>query len=114
MEMDYEALAAQFPAERRYQPLSPYAGVKRDLALVCDEAVACGQLEEVIRESSPLVQEVRLFDVYRGKNLGEGKKSMAFSVTLHDRDKDLSAEAAERAVKNILGNLKYKLGVQMR
>ena len=114
MEMDYEALAAQFPAERRYQPLSPYAGVKRDLALVCDEAVACGQLEEVIRESSPLVQEVRLFDVYRGKNLGEGKKSMAFSVTLHDRDKDLSAEAAERAVKKILGNLKYKLGVQMR
>ena len=63
------------------QPLSPYAAVKRDLALVCDEAVACGDIEETIKKASPLITEVKLFDIYRGANLGEGKKSMAFSLT---------------------------------
>ena len=95
--------------ELRYQPLSPYAPVKRDLALVCDEAVTCGEIEETIQKASPLVSEVKLFDIYRGANLGEGKKSMAFSLSLAD-----SAEEAERAVKKILGNLKFKLGIEIR
>lgn len=113
-ELDYAALAAQFPAERRYKPLPAFAPVKRDLALVCDEAAACGDIEAAIRAASPLVKEVRLFDVYRGKSLGEGKKSMAFSLVLQDEAKEVTPDTAERAVKKILGNLKFKLGIEMR
>ena len=101
-------------SELRYHPLSPYAPVKRDLALVCDEQITCGQIEDTIRAASPLVTEVKLFDIYRGANLGEGKKSMAFALTLSDMKEDLSAEQVERAVKKILGNLKFKLGIEMR
>lgn len=113
-ELDYEALMSCVDSELRYHPLSPYAPVKRDLALVCDEQITCGQIEDTIRAASPLVTEVKLFDIYRGANLGEGKKSMAFALTLSDLKEDLSAEQVERAVKKILGNLKFKLGIEMR
>ena len=113
-ELDYEALMSCVEGELRYKPLSPYAPVKRDLALVCGEAVSCGEIEETIRKASPLVSEVKLFDIYRGANLGEGKKSMAFSLSLSDPKKEVSAEEVERVVKKILGNLKFKLGIEIR
>ena len=100
--------------ELRYRPLSPYAPIKRDLALVCDEAVTCGEIEETIKKASPLVGEIKLFDIYRGANLGEGKKSMAFSLTLSDPSAEISAEQVERTVKKVLGNLKFKLGIEIR
>ena len=113
-ELDYEALSACVEGELHYQPISPYAPVKRDLALVCDEAVTCGAIEDAIRSASPLVTGVELFDVYRGKNLGEGKKSMAFSLVLADPKAELDAEQVDRAIKKILGNLKYKLNIEIR
>lgn len=113
-ELDYEALAACVEGELHYQPLSPYAPVKRDLALVCDEAVTCGAIEDTIRSASPLVAGVSLFDIYRGKNLGEGKKSMAFSLVLADPKAELAPDQVDRAIKKILGNLKYKLNIEIR
>ena len=113
-ELDYEALSACVEGELHYQPLSPYAPVKRDLALVCDEAVTCGAIEDAIRSASPLVAGVSLFDIYRGKNLGEGKKSMAFSLVLADPKAELAPDQVDRAIKKILGNLKYKLGIEIR
>ena len=113
-ELDYEALMSCVESELRYKPLSPYAAVKRDLALVCDESVACGDIEETIRKASSLITEVKLFDIYRGANLGEGKKSMAFSLTLSDPAAEVSNEQVERTVKKVLGNLKFKLGIEIR
>ena len=113
-ELDYEALMSCVDGELRYQPLSPYAAVKRDLALVCDEKTTCGEIEETIKKASPLVGEIKLFDIYRGANLGEGKKSMAFTLSLSDPKKEVSAEEVERVVKKILGNLKFKLGIEIR
>ena len=113
-ELDYEALMSCVDGELRYQPLSPYVAVKRDLALVCDEKTTCGEIEETIKKASPLVGEIKLFDIYRGANLGEGKKSMAFTLSLSDPKKEVSAEEVERVVKKILGNLKFKLGIEIR
>ena len=113
-ELDYAALAEIFPRDYRYKPLSPFAAVKRDLALVCEESITCGDLEQTIRKASSLVSDVALFDVYHGKNLGEGKKSMAFSLTLSDPEKELPADQVDRAINKILKDLKFKLGVEMR
>ena len=74
----------------------------------------CVQIEETIKKASPLITEVKLFDIYRGANLGEGKKSMAFSLTLSDPAAEVSAEQVERTVKKVLGNLKFKLGIEIR
>ena len=113
-ELDYEALMSCVDGELRYKPLSPYAAVKRDLALVCEEKVTCGEIEDTIKKASSLITEVKLFDIYRGANLGEGKKSMAFSLTLSDPSEEISAEQVERTVKKVLGNLKFKLGIEIR
>ncbi len=113
-ELDYDALAGCAEGGLRYRPISPYPPVKRDLALVCGEEVACGDIEAAIRQASPLVTEVSLFDVYRGRSVGEGKKSMAFSLVLADPKAELDAAQVDRAVKKILGNLKFKLGIEMR
>ena len=83
--------------------------------LVCDEKVTCGEIEETIKKASSLVSEVKLFDIYRGANLGEGKKSMAFSLTLSDPKRGESPlKQVERTVKKVLGNLKFKLGIEIR
>ena len=113
-ELDYEALMSCVDGELRYKPLSPYTAVKRDLALVCEEKVTCGEIEDTIKKASSLITEVKLFDIYRGANLGEGKKSMAFSLTLSDPSAEISAEQVERTVKKVLGNLKFKLGIEIR
>ena len=52
--------------------------------------------------------------IYRGKNLGEGKKSMAFSLVLADPKAELAPDQVDRAIKKILGNLKYKLNIEIR
>ena len=113
-EFDYAALAACFAADYRYKPLSPFAPARRDLALVCSEATTCGEIEQTIRKASKLVQQVELFDVYRGKNLGEGKKSMAFSLVLADPARELPADQVDRAITKILNDLKFKMGIEIR
>ena len=92
--------------ELRYQPLSPYASVKRDLALVCDEAVTCGEIEETIKKASPLITEVKLFDIYRGPGVASGKKSVAFNLVLRADDRSLTGEEADEDVQSILAALK--------
>ena len=100
--------------ELRYQPLSPYAAVKRDLALVCDEKTTCGEIEETIKKASPLITDVKLFDIYRGANLGAGKKSMAFSLVLRADDRTLTDTDSEAVVAKVLSALEEKLNAVLR
>ncbi len=111
-ELDYKLLASMFQRDYHCKTISPFAPVKRDLALVCDEAVSCGDIEQ--GKASALVKEIKLFDIYRGANLGEGKKSMAFSLTLADDTKELAADQVERAMTKILKDLKFKLNAELR
>lgn len=113
-ELDYVALAECFKTGYRYKPLPAFAQTKRDLALVCEETVSCGTIEEVIRSASPLVSETRLFDIYRGEKLGAEKKSMAFTITFAQDDREIPAQEVENAVQNILAALKEELQIEMR
>ena len=113
-EIDYVAMMEQVDPHFRYQPIPEFDTVQRDLALVANEEVTCGEIVKEIRKACPRVGDVELFDVYRGDQLGEGKKSMAFTVHFVPADKPLSAEEVDRFVKKILGNLKYRLSVEIR
>ncbi len=112
-ELDFAKLTT-LVKEFRYQPLPAFPEEKRDLALICADNLTCGQIEDVIYAASPLVKSVQLFDVYRGKGIAAGMKSMAFTVTLSDPEKEITDSNAERSVKKILSNLQYKLGVSLR
>ena len=114
-ELNYEALSAHFPELIRYTPIPKFPSVVRDLALVADEQVSCGEITEVIRSACKSVTEVRLFDVYRSEQIGAGKKSMAFGLTFTPTgDTPLSGEAVDKFVEKILKSLAYRLQIAIR
>lgn len=113
-EIDYAALSELFPSALRYEPISDFPDVDRDLSLVVDENVTCGQLVSVIRGKRKAVKSVELFDVYRGKQVGEGKKSMSFKIVFTPSDKALEPKELDHFIKGILFDLKAKLNADIR
>lgn len=113
-EINYEALKKHFKAGMKYAPLPKYPDVVRDFAFVCDEGKTSGEIEEVIRRSAKNITGIRLFDIFRGKQLGEGKKSMAYTVTFRAGDQMLKDEDVTRMTDKILKNLEKELGVTLR
>ena len=90
-----------------YQPLPKFPAVTRDIAVVCDEAVTVGALEESIRRGAKgLLKDVSLFDIYRGPGVAIGKKSVAFNLVLRADDRSLTGEEADEDVQSILAALK--------
>ena len=79
-----------------------------------DEEVSCAQLTACILHACKALKSAELFDVYRDDRLGKGKKSMAFSLFFTAGDKPLEAADVDRFVKKILGNLKFRLGAELR
>ena len=106
--------AAQLP-EATYVPLPKYPSVSRDLSMVCDEAVTIAQAEAVITEAAgKLLRGVRLFDIYRGTGIAEGKKSLAFSLELRADDRTLTDADSEGVMSKVLAALQEKLGAVLR
>ena len=114
-ELDFNALLEAKGADPEYVPLPKFPAVARDIAVVCDEKVTVGALEDCIRKGARgLLKDVELFDIYRGTNIPEGKKSVAFSLTLRADDRSLTAEEADADVKAILETLEKELGAVLR
>ena len=114
-ELSFPALFAAKGADPQYVPLPKFPAVTRDIAVVCDEAVTVGALEDSIRRGAKgLLKEVTLFDIYRGKGVDEGKKSVAFSLVLRADDRSLTAEEADADVAAILKALETELGAVLR
>ena len=89
--------------------------VKRDLALLVDQAVTFAQIEQVVRQSErKLLRSVTLFDVYEGKNLEPGKKSYAISMTLQDDEKTLQDKQIDATMNKIIANLQKQLDAKLR
>lgn len=112
-ELDYEKLMAHAKAFK-FTPLPKFPEQVRDLALVADSSVICADIEKEIYNACKYVTDVKMFDFYVGKQIGEGKKSMAFTVTFTPKDEALTPEKLDNFVKKILNNLKYKLNVELR
>ena len=113
-EIDWVAFHALVPAAIHYQPIPEFAPVQRDLALVAPESMECGTLVTEMQRACKQLTKVELFDIYRGEKLGADKKSMAFSLSFQPADKPLTSDEIDRFVKKILGNLKFKLGIEIR
>ena len=102
-------------ADPEYVPLPKFPAVTRDIAVVCGEEITVGALESAIKEGAHgLLKEVKLFDIYRGKGVAEGKKSVAFNLVLRADDRSLTAEEADNDVKAILATLEAKCGAVLR
>ena len=106
-ELSFEAMYEMRGGIPVYQPLPKFPAVTRDIAVVCDEAVTVGALEESIRRGAKgLLKDVSLFDIYRGPGVAIGKKSVAFNLVLRADDRSLTGEEADEDVQSILAALK--------
>ena len=114
-DLDYETLFELSSTERHYTALPKYPAVTRDFAFVCDEALEVGAIEDVMtRAGGKLVVGIKLFDVYRGAQIPEGKKSVALSVSLRADDRTLTDEEADKCAKKILTAIENELGLKLR
>ena len=114
-ELDFPAMFAHRTTELYYAPLPRYPAVMRDISLVCDDAVTAGELEKCIRRAGgEYLESVEVFDVYKGANIPEGKKSISFALALRAGDQTLTDDHADEAVAAILGALAREYGAVIR
>ena len=101
--------------EATYTPLPKYPAVTRDLAIVCDESVTVAQIEDSIAGAAgKLLRSTKLFDIYRGTGVPEGKKSMAFSLQLRADDRTLTDTDCEQVMNKVLTALQTDLNATLR
>ena len=114
-EINFTALSALQLPDATYVPLPKYPSVTRDLAIVCDENITVAQAQDVITSAAgKLLRNVKLFDIYRGVGIAEGKKSLAFSLELRADDRTLSDTDTQPVIDKVLAALKEKLDANLR
>jgi phenylalanyl-tRNA synthetase beta chain len=105
--------AAQDPVV--YEDLVSFPAVKQDLAFVVDEDIPAGALVDAAREAAgPELRDIRVFDVYRGEQVGDGKKSVGLSVAFQSAERTLSDDDAAALRERIVSTLAERLGARLR
>lgn len=112
--LDLETLYRHANTERQYKPMPKFPASARDLAIVCEDSLPVLEMQKKITMAvGGILEKLELFDVYRGKQVGEGKKSVAFSLTLRASDRTLTDAECDKAVNKALKLLK-EIGAELR
>lgn len=114
-ELDLEALADAADFSKRFEPIPIYPSVQRDLAIVVDFGMQSDTPIEIIYATGgDLVESVRLFDVYVGDQVSEGKKSLAYTITYHSATETLTDKAVNDLHDKVVNRLGKELGAELR
>jgi phenylalanyl-tRNA synthetase beta chain len=114
-EVELEALLERVPGRVVYQDVITYPPVRQDLAFAVPEDVTAGELVSAAAAAAgPALREMRAFDVYRGDQVGAGKKSIAFSVAFQSPERTLTDEDAAELRNSIVKALGERFGAQLR
>ena len=114
-ELSLEKLMTASGSDPVYKPLPKFPAVTRDIAVVCDKAIPVAKLIGCIMSAGgKYLKDCTLFDIYTGSHIAQGKKSVAFSLTLRADDQTLTDEHAEDTMKSVLAALERDFGAVMR
>ncbi|MBP5492672.1 MAG: phenylalanine--tRNA ligase subunit beta [Clostridiales bacterium] len=113
-EIDLRVLNQYYGKERKFIPLPKFLEEKRDFCFVMSKDIACATVEKEIAASCEYITKIDLFDIYEGAQLGENKKSLAFSVVFTPKDEEFKPEVIDGFVNTILSNLKEKYDITLR
>lgn len=114
-ELNFDLLSERANTEKLYHPLPKYPAIKRDIALVAEESVMVAQLLGVIKKKGGrLLESAALFDVYRGKSIPEGKKSLAFTLVYRAEDHTLTDSEASAVHEKVVNALRDECGALLR
>ena len=113
--MDFDTYFAASEKVIQYKPLPKFPAVTRDFSFICDEELEVGTVEDVMKKAAgKLVEDIYLFDLYRGPQVGENKKSVSLRVVLRASDRTLTQEEVDKVAGKILGALSEKLSINLR
>ncbi len=113
IEIDLEKVLTRITGIKEYQPIPRFPAVTRDIALVVDEQVSYRTVENII-QSFPLVTKITLFDLYRGEQIAEGKKSFAIRIVYQSPRHTLTDEEVDQIQEQMLARLHRELGATLR
>ena len=114
-ELDFDAIFDMMNEVKLYTPLPKFPATTRDFSFVCDEALEVGTIQaEIAKAGGKLVEDIALFDIYRGPQIGENKKSVSMRVTLRAADRTLTVEEAEKVSAKVLAAIEKNLGITIR
>ncbi|TRM12902.1 phenylalanine--tRNA ligase subunit beta [Lentibacillus cibarius] len=114
-DIDLEQVINLYTNSTSYEPISKYPAIARDIAFIVDEDVQAGDIKETIEANgAPLVRNVRIFDVYKGDNVPEGKKSVAYSLLYQDPKKTLQDDEVEASYQQIVASVNEKFHAYVR
>ena len=112
--LNMEVLTMLASFDRKYEGIAKFPASTRDLSMVMDKSMFVGQIEHVIaKNAGKILESCELFDVYEGEQVGEGKKSVAFSLIFRAKDRNLESAEVDKAVEKVLGALK-DMGIELR
>ncbi len=114
-ELDLEAVLSAIQGRYTMQPVPAFPPVLEDIAIIVDEACPAGDLEAAIRQAGgALLADVKLFDIYRGEQIGAGKKSLAYNLTYQAADRTLTDKDATQIRQRIVKKLEQVFGARLR
>ncbi|MFC1466155.1 MAG: phenylalanine--tRNA ligase subunit beta [Candidatus Brachytrichaceae bacterium NZ_4S206] len=114
-DFDLEALRRAMPKDYTVRDVPRFPATIEDLAIVVDEDVPAAAVVQTIRQAGgALLRDVRLFDVYRGEQIGAGKKSLAYSLTYQAEDRTLTDKDVEKLRVKIIRTIEGQLGATVR
>ena len=114
-ELQFEKLFAAIETEKLYHPLPKFPASTRDIAVLVDDSVPAAAMQAAIEQAAgAILESVKLFDVYKGKGIPEGKKSVAYSLSMRAADRTLTDEECDKAMKNALAALERSFGAVLR
>lgn len=110
---DIETMLKNSDTDVKYKQLPKFPAISRDLSLVCDEDMASGDIIDVITKAAKNLEQVTLFDMYKGVGIPEGKKSLSYKLIMRKNDKTMETEEADKSVEKVLKAL-GEIGVTLR
>ncbi|MDP3013683.1 MAG: hypothetical protein Q8M92_05530, partial [Candidatus Subteraquimicrobiales bacterium] len=114
-ELKEKGLISSATLIRNFAPFSRYPEISLDLAVVVDEKISSEEVKKVILKwGTALLKEIRLFDLYTGKQVAAGKKSLAYTLTYCADDRTLTSEEVNQIHEKIIGKLKEELRAEIR
>jgi phenylalanyl-tRNA synthetase beta chain len=114
-DLDVDLLLNKVNEDNLVRPVPRFPAVQQDIAVVVDEAVTAARVESLIRQAGgPLLADVRLFDIYRGEQIGAAKKSLAYNLWFQAPDKTLTDKVVAKQQARIVNRLERELGAKLR
>ena len=114
-ELDFENVFLNIKTDIKFKELPKYPAVTRDIAMLVDKTVPVADIENVIKKASgKMLESLQLFDVYEGKQIPEGKKSVAYSAIYRSADRSLTGDEVQKVFDKVVKNLENQIGAQLR